>query len=153
MKQLVVFDLDGTLAASKSAMDTEMITLFDSLLALTKVAIISGGDWPQFEKQVLARGLAPKGLANLSLLPTCGTKFYTYRTDWKKLYSEDLTDSEKHSIVTQMNDAVTVEAKLPSRPWDKRRLSKRRRSGILILANEKRYKNYLRKVSRNSLFA
>jgi phosphomannomutase len=117
MKQLVVFDLDGTLAASKSAMDTEMITLFDSLLALTKVAIISGGDWPQFEKQVLARGLAPKGLANLSLLPTCGTKFYTYRTDWKKLYSEDLTDSEKHSIVTQMNDAVKSLDLIPEKTW------------------------------------
>ena len=48
MKQLIVFDLDGTLAASKSPLDAEMISLLDSLLAVTKVAIISGGDWPQF---------------------------------------------------------------------------------------------------------
>ena len=117
MKQLIVFDLDGTLAASKSAMDDEMITLLDSLLAVTKVAIISGGDWPQFEKQVLAHGLAPNGLPNLSLLPTSGTKFYTYETAWEKLYSEDLTDDEKKSIVTHLNSAVKSLGFIPEKTW------------------------------------
>lgn len=46
MKKLVVFDLDGTLAESKSAVDPEMIVLLNSLLSMTKVAVISGGDWP-----------------------------------------------------------------------------------------------------------
>ena len=117
MKHLVVFDLDGTLAASKSAMDNEMVNLLDSLLTFTKVAIISGGDWPQFEKQVLSRGLAPKGLPNLSLLPTCGTKFYTYGTDWEKLYSEDLTDNEKLRIVTEINSAIKSLGFIPKKTW------------------------------------
>lgn len=117
MKQLVVFDLDGTLAESKSAMDDEMITFLDSLLAVTKVAIISGGDWPQFETQVLARGLAPKGLPNLSLLPTSGTKFYTYKTSWEKLYSEDLTEDEKNRIVTHLNSAVKTLGFSPDKTW------------------------------------
>ena len=43
MKALIVFDLDGTLAASKSAIDSEMATLLTALLAEAKVAIISGG--------------------------------------------------------------------------------------------------------------
>ena len=54
MKKLVVFDLDGTLAQSKSSIDDEMAALFDKLLGVIKVAVISGGNWPQFQKQVLA---------------------------------------------------------------------------------------------------
>ena len=52
MKKLVIFDLDGTLAESKSPVDAEMAELLRGLLAVAKVAIISGGDWPQFEKHV-----------------------------------------------------------------------------------------------------
>ena len=54
MKKLVVFDLDGTLAESKSSIDAEMATLLEKLLGFIKVAVISGGNWPQFQKQVLA---------------------------------------------------------------------------------------------------
>ncbi|SDB88076.1 hypothetical protein [Williamwhitmania taraxaci] len=50
MKRLIVFDLDGTLAVSKSSIDTEMAVLLHDLLQIVKVAVISGGDWPQFEK-------------------------------------------------------------------------------------------------------
>jgi hydroxymethylpyrimidine pyrophosphatase-like HAD family hydrolase len=48
MKKLIVFDLDGTLAESKSSLDTEMSTLLHNLIRIVKVAVISGGDWPQF---------------------------------------------------------------------------------------------------------
>ena len=54
MKKLIVFDLDGTLAVSKSSIDKEMSSLLIALLRIVKVAVISGGDWPQFEKQLLA---------------------------------------------------------------------------------------------------
>ncbi|MDB2497399.1 hypothetical protein N9X25_09665 [Verrucomicrobiales bacterium] len=50
MKKLIVFDLDGTLAESKSPLDEEMAALLCLLLSLIKVAIISGGDWTQFKK-------------------------------------------------------------------------------------------------------
>ncbi|MDQ0477838.1 hypothetical protein [Chryseobacterium sp. MDT2-18] len=53
MKKLIVFDLDGTLTKSKSAIDREMADLLNNLLEVAQVAIISGGDWPQFETQVL----------------------------------------------------------------------------------------------------
>ena len=55
MKQLIGFDLDGTLAPSKSSIDSEMAGLLRDLLARTQVAIISGGDFPQFEKQVVGQ--------------------------------------------------------------------------------------------------
>src|ERR1700722_11513532 len=100
MKNLIVFDLDGTLAESKSSIDADMSRLLYDLLGIVKVAVISGGDWPQFETQVLAH--LPKDderLRNLSILPTCGTKFYEYQEAWKKLYSEDFTADEKEKII------------------------------------------------------
>ena len=81
MKKLIVFDLDGTLAESKASLDAEMAKLLTALLGIVKVAVISGGDWPQFEKQVLANLPHDEHLKNLSLLPTCGTKFYQYAND------------------------------------------------------------------------
>ncbi len=106
MKKLIVFDLDGTLAESKSALDAEMATLLHDLLGIMKVAIISGGDWPQFEKQLLSNLPDDEHLANLSLLPTCGTKFFEYKSDWKKLYSEDFTADEKEKIICSLKKAV-----------------------------------------------
>src|SRR5580698_8576979 len=99
MKKLIVFDLDGTLAESKSSMDTEMSRLINDLLGILKVAVISGGDWPQFETQVLSHLPQDETLVNLSLLPTCGTKFFRFNGAWKKIYSEDFTPDEKTKII------------------------------------------------------
>jgi len=117
MKQLIVFDLDGTLAESKSTVDSEVVTLLNSLLQVAKVAIISGGDWPQFEKQVLSQEFAPAGLGNLSLLPTCGTKFYYFTSDWLPLYSEDLSNSEKKNIVSSLRVASELLGYVPPKIW------------------------------------
>jgi len=106
VKKLIIFDLDGTLAESKSSLDTEMAGLLHDLLGIVKVAVISGGDWPQFEKQLLSNLAHDERLVNLSLLPTCGTKFFQYTGDWKKLYSEDLTAEEKEKIISSLKAAV-----------------------------------------------
>ncbi|HWO39580.1 MAG TPA: hypothetical protein VNO32_63220, partial [Candidatus Acidoferrum sp.] len=98
MKKLIVFDLDGTLAESKSPLDAEMAALLHTLLGATQVAVISGGDWPQFEKQLLSNLPQNTLLENLSLLPTCGTKFFQYAEACKKIYSEDFTADEKGKI-------------------------------------------------------
>jgi hypothetical protein len=106
MKKLIVFDLDGTLAESKSPLDDEMSRLLHDLLGVVKVAVISGGDWPQFEEQVLSHLPHDESLASLSLLPTCGTKFFRYAGDWTKIYSEDFTPAEKGKIVASLKQAV-----------------------------------------------
>jgi phosphomannomutase len=54
MKGLIIFDLDGTLAESKLPLDAEMAALLARLLEVVKVAVISGGAWAQYEKQVLS---------------------------------------------------------------------------------------------------
>ncbi len=106
MKRLIVCDLDGTLAESKSSLDAEMSALLHDLLGIIKVAVISGGDWPQFEKQLLSNLPHDECLENLSLLPTCGTKFYQYSKDWEKLYSEDFTSDERKKIISSLNEAI-----------------------------------------------
>ena len=106
MKKLIVFDLDGTLAESKSPLDAEMGILLSSLIGVVKVAVISGGDWPQFKKQLLSNLPHDEHLKNLSLLPTCGTKFYQYAGDWEKLYSEDFTSKEKEKIIRSLKQVV-----------------------------------------------
>jgi len=98
MNKIIVFDLDGTLAESKSPLDAEMTALLSALLAIVKASIISGGNWPQFEKQILFNLPHDKHLKNLSLLPTCGTKFYQYKSSWEQLDAEDFTDPEKAKI-------------------------------------------------------
>ena len=99
MKKLVVFDLDGTLAESKASLDAEMATLLSALLGMVEVAVISGGNWQQFKEQLLSNLPHNERLKHLSLLPTCGTRFYQYESGWELLYAEDFTDEEKKKIV------------------------------------------------------
>jgi hypothetical protein len=117
MKKLIVFDLDGTLAESKASLDTEMAKIFTRLLEVTKAAIISGGDWPQFEKQVLAKLNEKQVLKNLSILPTCGTKYYHYKSGWEKLYAENFTTDEKNRIIQRLNEAVKKSGVKVKKTW------------------------------------
>ncbi len=117
LKKLIIFDLDGTLAESKSAIDAEMALLLDALLSIVKVAVISGGGWPQFQSQLLSELVEDARLANLSLLPTCGTKFYSFRSGWKLLYEEDFTDAEREKITESLTEVVEEsEFRIP-RTW------------------------------------
>ncbi len=117
MKKLIVFDLDGTLAESKASLDGDMSRLLHDLLGIVKVAMISGADWPQFEQQVLSHLPHDESLANLSILPTCGTKFFRYAGDWKKLYSEDFTPDEKAKIVAALTKAVAEAGFKAEKVW------------------------------------
>jgi HAD superfamily hydrolase (TIGR01484 family) len=117
MKKLIVYDLDGTLAESKSSLDAEMAALLHDLLGIVKVAVISGGDWPQFEKQVLSNLPHDERLKNLSLLPTCGTKFFQYEGAWKKIYSEDFTSDEKEKIVSALKKAIEAAGFKVEKVW------------------------------------
>jgi hypothetical protein len=54
---------------------------------------------------------------NLSILPTCGTKFFQYAGEWKKIYSEDFTAEEKEKIVSSLEKAVGVAGYKVERVW------------------------------------
>ncbi len=105
---LVVFDLDGTLAQSKRAVDPEMAALLVRLVSVVRVAVISGGAWPQFEQQLL--GGLPGGdwLKRVSLMPTCGAEFYRYEGVWTRVYSERFTEAERDHIIAALHKALEV---------------------------------------------
>jgi hypothetical protein len=117
MKKLIVYDLDGTLAESKSPLDAEMAGLLHELLGIVKVAVISGGAWKQFEEQLLSNLPRDERLANLSLLPTCGTQFFRYGANWTKVYSEDLAQDEKAKIESSLQKAVSEAGFKPQKLW------------------------------------
>lgn len=117
MKNLIVFDLDGTLAPSKASIDAEMAGLINKLLGIVKVAVISGGNWPQFQKQVLAHLVRDERLRNLSLLPTCGTQFYKYDKGWQKVYAEDLSSQQKEKLVSSLRKAVDQSGLKTEKVW------------------------------------
>ena len=101
--KLVVFDLDGTLTASKTDMDEEMAGLIKSLLEKKMVAVISGGKYEQFQKQLLSKLNLGSNLSffkKLFLFPTSGTSFYRYNgQDWEQVYAEKLSEEEKKRIL------------------------------------------------------
>ena len=117
MKKLIIFDLDGTLAESKASLDEEMASILSRLLKVAKVAIISGGDWPQFQKQVLAHLPQNQVLDNLSILPTCGTKYYQYQHGWKQLYAENFSTDERAQIIKNLNSAIEASGFKPEKTW------------------------------------
>jgi len=118
MKKLIVFDLDGTLALSKSAIDAEMGGLLAGLLGVAEVAVISGGDFPQFQTQLVSNLPQDEGIARLSLLPTSGTKFYQFAGGtWVKRYSEDLTVEEKARITKALDDALNASGFKAEKTW------------------------------------
>ncbi len=98
-KKLIAFDLDDTLAITKSPISDRMGELLVKLLDHYDVCVISGGRFEQFKVQVLDRLEAPAHKLNrMHLMPTCGTRYYRYdelKKDWALQYAEDLTDDEK----------------------------------------------------------
>jgi len=120
VKTLIVFDLDGTLAPSKAALDDEMAKLLERLLGVVRVAVISGGDFPQFAAQVLSRLPASSDLTNLLILPTSGAKFFQYSNGWQKLYSDDLSDNDKEKIESALEQAVAESGFQPEQSWGER---------------------------------
>jgi hypothetical protein len=119
MKKLIVFDLDGTLAPSKSSLAPQTAALLRDLLGIMKVAVISGGTWAQFEKQLLSDLPKDSLLANLSLLPTCGTKFFQYNGAWTEHYSEDLTAEQKKKIIDSLDKAAREAGYYANKVWGK----------------------------------
>jgi phosphomannomutase len=101
---LIAFDLDDTLAPSKSSLPEPMAQLLAQLLQLVEVGVISGGQFGQFESQLidgLPASAAPY-FERLHLLPTCGTQYYRYDHGWKQQYAENLTEQQKTSALAAL---------------------------------------------------
>jgi len=118
MKQLIAFDLDGTLAESKQPLTDEMAGALSALLALAQVAVISGGDWPQFETQVVSRFPPTADLSRLWIMPTTGAKLYRFADSrWLPLANDDFTEPEKLIIRDAIHRAIGHTGLIEGRLW------------------------------------
>lgn len=116
---LLVFDLDDTLAPSKSNLPPRMAVLIAELLEVVEVGVISGGQFAQFESQLIA-GL-PAGATSLfgrlHLLPTCGTQYYRYDDGWKQQYAENLSAEQKASTLSVLETCAKQLGLWESHTW------------------------------------
>ncbi len=107
-KSILVADLDGTLTPSKSKLEKSVSEALSGFLKGHKLAVISGGSYKQFEKQLLSELAVPlERLANLYLFPTNATVFYTFNHgECQKAYEEPLTNTEKSLILNALEKAL-----------------------------------------------
>ncbi|TFD59112.1 HAD-IIB family hydrolase [Cryobacterium suzukii] len=120
LPRLVAFDLDDTLAPSKAALDPIMIDLLVKLLGVTEVCVISGGQFAQFQAQIIDNlpEISPEKLARLHLMPTCGTQYY--RSDsqgWTQVYAENLSDDQKTRALEAVEQTARDLGFWESDPW------------------------------------
>jgi phosphomannomutase len=121
MISLVGFDLDGTLAESKQPLKDSMGAALAELLSVAHVAVISGGDWPQFEKQVASRLPAGADLSRLWLMPTTGTKLYSFRAgQWQRAYAELFGEAERKKILEAFDASLEATGFKPEQTWGER---------------------------------
>lgn len=110
MKKVLAFDLDDTLAVTKSPLEDRIAEVLTRVLDYYDVCIISGGKFEQFKKQVINRlEASPEQLRRLHLLPTCGTRYFTYdlaKEEWEQVYAQDLSKAQKHKIAAVLEEGA-----------------------------------------------
>jgi HAD superfamily hydrolase (TIGR01484 family) len=115
----VAFDLDDTLAVSKSQIDDRMAKLLAQLLTQVDVCVISGGRFEQFDTQVLRHLDLDAGVRErLHLMPTCGTRYYRWIDGgWGLVYAEDLSEEAKDRIVSVLVEGAKALGIWEPEPW------------------------------------
>ena len=108
--KLIAFDLDDTLAITKSPISDVMSERLRDLLEQYEVCIISGGRFEQFKLQVIDRlDVGPLLLRKLHMMPTCGTRYYRYdevTKEWVMQYAEDLSETDKKRIADVLEEGA-----------------------------------------------
>jgi HAD superfamily hydrolase (TIGR01484 family) len=78
---------------------------------------MSGGDWPQFEAQLVKKLPLDADLSKLFLLPTSGTKLYRYDKGWQLIYADMFDDGERKRILHALDKAVVEAGLSQDRAW------------------------------------
>ena len=123
LPKVVAFDLDNTLAISKSPLAPSMGSALGGLLEHAQVAIMSGGAYVQFQTQVLSALPATAKLENLYLFPVCAGYCYHYINGvWTLVDDNSFTPEEKTEVMTALEEAMeeTGFTEPPSELWGER---------------------------------
>lgn len=116
------FDLDNTLARSKMPMHDDMASALAALTHLIDVAVISGGRYELFTRQILtvpAFGGADR--SRLHLMPTSGTRYYRWRNDsWHLEYEHDLSEADRRAAMASLERHARELGLWESHVWGER---------------------------------
>ena len=119
--RLVAFDLDDTLAPSKSALPSAMAEQLRALLDVVPVCVISGGEFGQFRAQLLENlDATSEQLSKLHLMPTCGTRYYRWNADhssWDQVYANDLSQDERERAIKSLSQRAHEQGVWEAQPW------------------------------------
>lgn len=119
--RLVAFDLDDTLAPSKSALPSAMAEQLRALLDVVPVCVISGGEFGQFRAQLLENlDASSEQLSKLHLMPTCGTRYYRWNVDhssWDQVYANDLSQDERERAIESLRYRAHEQGVWEAQPW------------------------------------
>ena len=75
-KNIILFDMDGTITEPRGPFKTEFLLLFRKILKSSEIGILSGADISDIEKQLLRLIRYSEIRYHLHLLPCNGTKYY-----------------------------------------------------------------------------
>ncbi len=117
--RVLAFDLDDTLAVSKSPIDRRMAGLLARLLDRVEVCVISGGRFEQFDAQVLSHLELTDGQRDrLHLMPTCGTRYYRWTGEgWGEVYAENLSEQDRQRVINVLTQGAKELGLWESQPW------------------------------------
>ncbi len=97
-----------------------MLAVFARLLERTTVAVISGGNFEQFETQLVSRleGIDEAALERLHLLPTCGTRYERREGGrWNTVYRENLGPEERDGALSALREEAERLGLWETAPW------------------------------------
>ena len=118
-KDIIIFDLDGTLTVSKQNLSYDMAELLKKLTRDYLVAVISGGFFEQYQKQFLSNLKATnEELNRLILLPTSGTTMYKFiNNSWQEIYCHEIPKEERARIISILEDTINHFNLKPKKQW------------------------------------
>lgn len=118
---LAIFDLDDTLAPSKSRVHPSIVDMLVSLTRVADVAVISGGRFEQFDTQLLSSIDDQEALARIHVLPTCGTRYLVHGTSgWEEVYNEPLTREEQSRAAEVLEEGARALGLWEEDTWGER---------------------------------
>lgn len=122
LAKVLAFDLDGTIAISKTPISSEMAEVLSNLLKYTRLSIISGSSFEQMKSQVVdviddilknsdnssdGFGASRTLFSNFVLFPNNGDAMYTWDEnilEFKKEYEDLLSAHEKKQIIDAFDE-------------------------------------------------
>lgn len=111
MKKFLAFDIDDTIAITKSPISKRMAKLFEILMERFEICVISGGKFKIHTMQIINEmASTPKEkMAKLHVLSTCGTQYYkldTFTDTWKTIYKDSIPEDDKLKIKQVLEESA-----------------------------------------------